>query len=250
MQPEYEAINAVVHAHKAVGDVLRPILDERPESVEEFVSLSAESSEALIEANIRVIDAAIALVDWWREHPTRASADTERVYKATSSEELRRAVNDVNRDRLAAAYEYHRQAARELVELAGRADRASIADTEETAGLIEDTNTHKNPTLKKILDKATNFADYVEEIGKEQFIDAWRQAAEQTPGGPTIDWIEQSATPAATGALSPLAPRRSSPRRATRGRLARSAGRTPRRSARPAHSPHRQAPGYAAVTAN
>lgn len=195
MEPEYEAINAVVYARKAVGDVLRAVLEERPESVEEFVSSWAESGEALVEANIGVVDAAVALVEWWREHPTRASADTERVYKATSSEELRRAVNGVDRDRLAAAYEYHRQAARELVELAGRADLASIADTEETARLIEDTNTHKNPTLKKILDKATNFADYVEEIGKEQFIDAWRQAAEQTPGGPTIDWIEQTVMP-------------------------------------------------------
>jgi hypothetical protein len=195
VEPEYEAINAVVHARTAVGDVLRPVLEKRPESVEEFVSFWAASGEALVEANISVVDAAIALVDWWREHPTRASADTERVYKATSSEELRRAVNDLDRDRLAAAYEYHRQAARELVELAGRADLASIADTEDTARLIEDTNIHKNPTLKKILDKATNFGDYVEEIGKEQFSDAWRQAAERTPGGPTIDWIEQTVMP-------------------------------------------------------
>lgn len=195
MEPEYEAINAVVYARKAVGDALRAVLGERPESVEEFVSSWAESGQALVEADIGVVDAGVALVDWWREHPTRASADTERVYKATSSEELRRAVNGVDRDRLAAAYEYHRQAARELVELAGRAGLASIADIEETARLIEDTNTHKNPTLKKILDKATNFADYVEEIGKEQFIDAWRQAAEQTPGGPAIEWIEQTVMP-------------------------------------------------------
>lgn len=235
MEPEYEAINAVVYARKAVGDVLRAVLEERPESVEEFVSSWAESGEALVEANIGVVDAAVALVEWWREHPTRASADTERVYKATSSEELRRAVNGVDRDRLAAAYEYHRQAARELVELAGRADLASIADTEETARLIEDTNTHKNPTLKKILDKATNFADYVEEIGKEHSsTPGGRRPSRHPAGRPSTGSSRPSCL---TGALSPLAPRRSSPRpRRPRGRLGRSAGRMPRRSARRARS--------------
>lgn len=190
MQPEYEHINAIPAARRALADVLRRMF-EMPPGDPGAIQFWADSSIAIVDANEAIVDATLRLVDWWDANP-RADAPAERVHAAMSAEELRRAVAAVQRDRIAPAFEYHRQAACELADAAGR---AATDPGDDVKTLVEASNVRHNPMLKALLDKADNFGEYIDELGRDQYKDMWREAARHTPGGANIDWIEQTIMP-------------------------------------------------------
>ncbi len=180
---EVDLINAVPAASHAAAEqfdeLLKAVLElpdeDHPTSVA-ALRLWAAALPRLTECDVAMVTASVQLIDWWDQN----TPDPALVFGRPAAEQLRRAVQQLNRDQLEHAYTYCRElaatAAARVAELAGDEDYP-----EESWQAIAEWKDATKAAFGQVLDAVKSFTRYISDRVFDQYVEVFERAARTTP---------------------------------------------------------------------
>ncbi|MGO9957832.1 MAG: hypothetical protein ACLP50_17975 [Solirubrobacteraceae bacterium] len=180
---ELDLINAVPAVARAAGQqseaLLKAVLElpdeDHPTSVA-ALRLWAAALPRLTECDVAMVAASVQLADWWDQN----TPDPTLVFGRPAAEQLRRAVQKLNRDQLEHAYTYCRElAATAAARVAGLADDQDYP--EESWQAIAEWKDATKAAFGQVLDAVRNFTRYIDDRVFDQYVEVFERAARTTP---------------------------------------------------------------------
>ena len=176
---ELDLINAVPAVSRAAGqqfDALVKVileLDKDPTSLA-ALRLWAAALPRLTEGDMAIVSASLQLADWWDQN----TPDPTLVFGRPAADQLRRAVQELNRDQLEHAYTYCQEVA-----AAAAAHVAELADDQDPESGWEAVGewTHaKKAAFGQVLGAAKSFTQYIHDRAFDQQVEILEAAARST----------------------------------------------------------------------